>query len=293
LLTISVVNKGFNFDYFVKSRFSKIFIPYMIWTVFYLLYRAFYLHNLEEDGKLLNYFIYGKANFHLYFILTVIQFYFLFPILQKFKKGWPIIGIYILATMANIIWIRMESVSLGGGGIERFVNDKLFIMNWISFFMLGIVYAKFYYEIRELIFKYKAILSIAIGLLLIDFLLSIDLKNLESSITISNMIYIPFFIVFLNYLYEHVKKNEAILKTLTLIGNYSMGIYLVHYVAIQFVKRLPVIENIAPQSKFVGIFVLTVALSVLIVHLIGKLPYGNYIVPIPKKKASKTTNTSV
>ncbi|RIO36397.1 acyltransferase family protein, partial [Staphylococcus saprophyticus] len=47
LLTISVVNKGFNLDYFVKSRFSKIFIPYIIWTVFYLLYRAFYLHNLE------------------------------------------------------------------------------------------------------------------------------------------------------------------------------------------------------------------------------------------------------
>lgn len=187
----------------------------------------------------------------------------------------------------------MGPVSLGGGGIERFVNDKLFIMNWISFFMLGIVYAKFYNEIRELIFKYKAILSIIIGFLLIDLLLSIDLNNLQSSITISNMIYIPFFIVFLNYLYEHVKNNEIILKTLTLIGNYSMGIYLVHYVAIQFVKRLPVIENIAPQSKFVGVFILTVALSVLIVYLIGKLPYGNYIVPIPKKKATKTTNTSV
>ncbi len=72
-----------------------------------------------------------------------------------------------------------------------------------------------------------------------------------------------------------------------------MGIYLVHYVAIQFVKRLPVIESIAPKSKFVGVFILTVALSVLIVYLIGKLPYGNYIVPIPKKKAAKTTNTSV
>lgn len=290
LLTISVVNKGFNLDYFVKSRFSKIFIPYIIWTVFYLLYRAFYLHNLEDDGKLLNYFVYGKANFHLYFILTVIQFYFLFPLLQKFKKGWPIIIVYILATIANIIWIRMGPVSLGGGGVERFVNDKLFITNWISFFMLGIVYAKFYNEIRILIFKHKAILSTIIGILFIDFLLSIDLDHLQSSITVSNMIYIPFFIVFLNYLYEHVKKNHTILKTLTLIGNYSMGIYLVHYVAIQFVKRLPIIEDIVPQSKFMGVFILTVAVSVLIVYLIGKIPYGNYIVPIPKKKATQTTD---
>lgn len=289
MLTISVVNRGFNFNYFFKSRFSKIFIPYIIWTIFYLLYRAFYLHNLEEDGKLLNYFIYGKANFHLYFILTVIQFYFLFPILQKFKKGWPLIGVYILTTIANIIWIRMDPVAIGGGGVERFVNDKLFIMNWISFFMLGIVYAKFYNEIRVLIFKHKAILSIIIGILLLDFLLSIDLNNLQSSITVSNIVYIPFFIVFLNYLYEHIKQNQTILKVLTLIGNYSMGIYLVHYVAIQFVKRLPVIEDIAPQSKFMGVFILTVAVSVLIVYLIGKLPFGNYIVPIPKKKPTKTT----
>lgn len=88
-------------------------------------------------------------------------------------------------------------------------------------------------------------------------------------------------------MYEHVKKNKVVLNTLTVIGNYSMGIYLVHYVAIQFVKRLPIVENIAPQSKLVSVFIAAVALSVLLVYLIGKLPYGNYIAPIPKKKTNK------
>lgn len=287
LLTISVINRGFSLNYFMKSRFSKIFIPYIIWTIFYLLYREYFLHNLEDDGKLINYFVYGKANFHLYFILTVIQFYFLFPFVHKFKKGWPIISVFILATIVNVVWIIIQPISLGDGGIERFVNDKLFILNWISFFMLGIVYAKFYNEIKELIFKYKTLLSIIIAILFLDLLISIDLENLNSSITISNIIYIPFFIVFLNYMYEHVKKNKVVLNTLTVIGNYSMGIYLVHYVAIQFVKRLPIVENIAPQSKLVSVFIAAVALSVLLVYLIGKLPYGNYIVPIPKKKTNK------
>ncbi|KKI54264.1 hypothetical protein UF72_1040 [Staphylococcus equorum subsp. equorum] len=287
LLTISVINRGFSLNYFMKSRFSKIFIPYIIWTIFYLLYREYFLHNLEDDGKLINYFVYGKANFHLYFILTVIQFYFLFPFVHKFKKGWPIISVFILATIVNVVWIIIQPISLGGGGVERFVNDKLFILNWISFFMLGIVYAKYYNEIKELIFKYKTLLSIIIAILFIDLLISIDLENLNSSITISNIIYIPFFIVFLNYMYEYVKKNKVVLNTLTVIGNYSMGIYLVHYVAIQFVKRLPIVENIAPQSKLVSVFIAAVALSVLLVYLIGKLPYGNYIVPIPKKKTNK------
>ncbi|MEC5300212.1 MULTISPECIES: acyltransferase [Staphylococcus] len=288
LLTISVIHRGFSLNYFIKSRFSKILIPYIIWTVFYLLYRAYFLHNLEDDGKLINYFIFGKANFHLYFILTVIQFYFLFPFVHKFKKGWPILTLFVVATIANIVWIMMGPVAIDGGGLERFVNDKLFIMNWISFFILGIVYAKFYNEIKELIFRYKVLLSIIIGILFIDLLISIDLDNLHSSIHVSNIIYIPFFIIFLNYMFEYVKENKIVLRTLTLIGNYSMGVYLVHYVAIQFVKRLPIVENIDAQSKFVGVFIAAVAVSVFIVYLISKLPFGNYIVPIPKKKANKT-----
>ncbi|MCE4993610.1 acyltransferase [Staphylococcus xylosus] len=290
LLTISVVNRGFSLNYFIKSRFSKILIPYIIWTIFYLLYRAYFLHNLEDDGKLINYFIFGKANFHLYFILTVIQFYFLFPFVHKFKKGWPILILFGVATIANIVWIMLDPVSLGGGGVERFVNDKLFIMNWISFFILGIVYAKFYNEIKVLIFKYKTLFSIIIAILFIDLLISIDLDNLHSSIHVSNIVYIPFFIVFLNYIFEYVKKNKIVLRTLTLIGNYSMGVYLVHYVAIQFVKRLPLVEGIDAQSKFMGVFIAAVALSVFIVYLIGKLPFGNYIVPIPKKKVNKRLN---
>jgi len=293
LLTISVIHKGFNLNYFMKSRFSKIFIPYIIWTIFYLLYREYFLHNLEEDGKLINYFVYGKANFHLYFILTVIQFYFLFPFVHKFKKGWPLLSAFLLATFINIAWIIIQPISLGGGGIERFVNDKLFILNWISFFMFGIVYAKFYNEIKEMIFKYKSLISIIIAILFIDLLISIDLENLTSSIHISNIIYIPFFVFFLNYMYEHVKKNKIVLNTLTVIGNYSMGIYLVHYVAIQFVKRLPYVDQIPAQSKFISVFIAAIALSVLIVYLIGKLPYGNYIVPIPKKKTNKATKTKV
>ncbi|MES3703618.1 acyltransferase [Staphylococcus arlettae] len=289
LLTISVVDRGFSMSHFAKSRFTKILIPYIIWSIFYLLYRAFYLHNLEPDGELVNYFVYGKANFHLYFILTVIQFYVLFPFIHRFKKGWPLIVAFLILTVINVLWIKVQPVSLGIESLDRFVNDKMFILNWISFFMFGIVYAKFYDEIKALIFKYQKVLWVIIFILFVDLFVSIDLENLHGSAHISNLIYIPFFIVFLNYLYVWIKQDKILLKTFTLIGNYSMGIYLVHYVGIQFMKRLPVINEIAPQSKFVFIFIGAVALSVGMVWVIGKLPYGNYIVPIPKKKVTQPT----
>nr|WP_251132618.1 acyltransferase family protein [Exiguobacterium sp. s80] len=86
LLTSSVLRRGFNFHYFFKSRFTKIFLPYIIWSSIYLIYRGSIEHSLNKDLSIVSYFVYGNANFHLYFILTVIQFYFLFPILQKLKK---------------------------------------------------------------------------------------------------------------------------------------------------------------------------------------------------------------
>lgn len=45
------------------------------------------------------------------------------------------INSFISATIVNAVWIIIQPISLGGGGVERFVNDKLFILNWISFFM--------------------------------------------------------------------------------------------------------------------------------------------------------------
>ncbi len=89
LLTHSVLKRGFDLNYFAKSRFTKIFVPYIIWTTVYLYYLGVVEVNLDSNKNFISYYLFGTGNYHLYFILTVLQFYILFPFLQKIKKGFP------------------------------------------------------------------------------------------------------------------------------------------------------------------------------------------------------------
>lgn len=293
LLTASVLNRGFDLKYFIKSRFSKIFIPYLIWTTFYLLYRYFYLHNLDENISVYSYFLKGDAQYHLYFILTVIQFYIFFPLLHRVKKGVPLVGALCLSAILNLWWINKENYILQNKPLEELLNNQSFLLNWIFYFMLGIAYAKYYNEFQSFIIKYKQVLIVCIGIMFVDLIISIDINNLFTSIHSYNLIYIPLFFIFLNYIYTYIEKEPILFNTLTLIGNYSMGIYVVHVFVMYTLKRTKLFENIAETYMFTPTLISILAVSVFMVYLISKLPYGNYIVPIPKKKTKQKTKEPI
>src|SRR5699024_10280129 len=148
-------------------------------------------------------------------------------------------------------------------------------------------------EIQAIIYKYKSIFVIAITVLFLDLILSIDLKNFYNSTeNIKNIIYIPFFLVFLSYFYNFIKSDRLLFNTLTFIGNYSMGIYLVHYMIIRIVRDFSVFDGVTAGSKFMSIYLLTVVFSVTISYIISLLPYGNYLAPVPKAKKKKVIQTA-
>src|SRR5699024_8928495 len=278
LLMSSVINRGFSIKYFFKSRFTKIFIPYVIWTFVYLIFRYYYLDNFNSDTPFINYFVFGNASTHLYFIVVVLQFYLVFPLLQYLRKGPLLLMVYVISCIVNYFWVITGNVELSSAFITKFLNSRLFILNWISYFMLGIVYVNYYKEIQAIIYKYKSIFVIAITVLFLDLILSIDLKNFYNSTeNIKNIIYIPFFLVFLSYFYNFIKSDRLLFNTLTFIGNYSMGIYLVHYMIIRIVRDFSVFDGVTAGSKFMSIYLLTVVFSVTISYIISLLPYGNYL----------------
>src|SRR5699024_6615288 len=184
LLMSSVLNRGFSTKYFFKSRFVKIFIPYVIWTILYLIFRYFYLDNLNPDTSFIDYLIFGNAYHHLYFIVVVLQFYLVFPLLQYLRKGPLLIIVYVLSCLLHYYWITSGNIDFSNALIYKFVNSRLFIFNWISFFVLGLVYVNYYEEIKSVINKYKSAFIVAIILLLLDMLFTIDTKHIYTSTNI-------------------------------------------------------------------------------------------------------------
>lgn len=91
---------------FWTKRLQKIWIPYVLWSLFYYLYNQFMFHgNIRFDViyffKLL---LSGNASYHLYYMVIIVQFYLLFPLLitaaQRFpwvRQGLILIGLAIQA----------------------------------------------------------------------------------------------------------------------------------------------------------------------------------------------------
>jgi len=289
LLTSSTIRRKFDIKYFVKSRFTKIFMPYLIWTTIYLLLSAIFTNIFYAiDRPIKDYYLFGVAETHLYFILVVIQFYILFPVVHRVKKGPSLIYAYLIATIVNILWLiyGRGTFNFEIEMINTFINSRSFVLNWISFFFLGIVYAKYYSEINDLITRYQKYLYIIITILFIDLLASINLDSLFSSNTVSIIVYTPFFIIGLILFYRKIKSNQVLVHILTTIGNYSMGIYLVHIIIIMFYRKIPYVEIMGNTSTFVFSYLFVLSLSVLLVYGISKLPFATFIVPIPKKQNS-------
>lgn len=292
LLTHSVLKRGFDLNYFAKSRFTKIFVPYIIWTTVYLYYLGVVEVNLDSNKNFISYYLFGTGNYHLYFILTVLQFYILFPFLQKIKKGIPLLLTYLLFTFITILWqLNYEHISIDIPVIGTFITSRAFILNWISYFILGIIFAKYYEEINSLIKKYIKLFLSAIVVVFISFLLFIDLDHFVTSSHPAFLLYTPFFLIFLIYFYFLIRKNKLLMKTLTLIGNYSMGIYLVHPLVKWLVLKISIFDNRDSILLYGLSYIIIVGLSVLVIHLLIKIPNGNYIVPVPRKPKLKSNPT--
>lgn len=287
LLTSSTLKREFELSYFAKSRFTKILIPYILWTTLYIILRSLFSNTYYPAGTpIIKYYLLGTAEIHLYFILVVIQFYVLFPFVHKLKKGTPLIIAYVIGIIINAVWLHygQGTFTFHNETLNAFINSKAFILNWLSFFFLGIGYAKYYKEINNVVLRHKIYFKIIGIILFIDLIIKIDITHLYGSANIANIIYIPFFLALLIIFYNHIKHYMFLTQSLTVIGNYSMGIYLIHVLLIMVYRQMPYVDIVNNPSTFVVSYIVVLGLSVIAIYFISKLPFASYIVPIPSKK---------
>jgi peptidoglycan/LPS O-acetylase OafA/YrhL len=285
LLMLMVQRKGFNLGTFVKSRFSKIFIPYLIWSTIYLVYRYHVEDSLKPGMPLSDYFLYGTANFHLYFILTVLQLYVVFPVLARLKKGTLLLVATMFAMGANYFWLTSGSLTTDIAFLDRLVNSHSFLLNWIAYFMMGLTCAVYYEERQQILKRHRTILLLISGLILVDIWVSIDLNRSYTSTILANVVYIPFVLVVLNYDFQYVRRDTTAMLILQTIGPHSMGIYLIHRLVIRGIGRTDLFAYFDSASMFVCAMIVTLAASISVSYVISLLPNGNYSVPVPKRGA--------
>ena len=274
------------------KRLNKIFIPYAIWTLIYMLYSV--RHHLEAVPQstffiaFVKNLMFGKAAPQLYFIIIILQMYLLYGLLKrlidsKYEKH------LMTATFAATAFITL------GAYLFRwniFIMPKISIgyyilfPTWLFYFVFGMHFAK--YESR-----YKAFLQSArlkMGLIWLASLIALYVDSrlsntYGSSIKPTIMLY-----CFASFLFFYSIFSSSQIKEISLIrwfSEQSFFIYFSHVMLIGLIRSFFHIAGIPIQfSSILGVlllFILDTCASCLLAFIIRYLPYSKYLGCTPKK----------
>lgn len=247
----------FNPTKFYKKKATFLIIPYLLWSVGYLVFTSFVYNNpIASNGfwGVVKNILLGNAFPHLYFIFLIVQFYIIFPLLIRYLSKSMInrpfkvsacIAIFQAAILIYEFYFR-KPTSIG---IINFINIYYWksFLGWFFYFITGGIIAYNYEKFVEFIEKRIRLLLPVYILSLVLFLGEVYLNIYISqgrdyferygSIRPMNMLYGVMTFVVLIWLTRKIKdKDNSLVKLIKSFGTYSLGVYFAHPMVLEFVK---------------------------------------------------------
>ena len=244
---------------FMAKRLKRVLIPYLIWSVIYLVPQKF-------DGFIVK-LLTGSSCGIYYYIFVYIQFVILTPLIIKLVKSkYRWVG-YIITPLSTIV-LRYVLIISGNDFIGT--EYKYLFTAWFIYYYLGIILGNNLIKVKKKPAFFIALYSIFILLSFGEGLFWYNYGNVDmttSQLRLTSL-GISIIVIMLSYFYLKSEKSlrcNAVNKILLLIGDASFGIYLSHMLILKFAKLLPVWKYaIFPINS---IIILTISLLCV---LIGK-----------------------
>ena len=131
---------------FVVKKFKKIYLPYLVWVVLYYLWFISQGYFAFSGLQLLKYILNGTLAAHFYFVIIIMQFYLLLPIILKATDKFSsitVLGVTFLITAICEQFLPTIIYNLSGGKLNFIYNDRLFL-SYLFYYVFGIISAKNY-----------------------------------------------------------------------------------------------------------------------------------------------------
>lgn len=205
---------------FILSQAKKIIIPYVIFTSLFILVDYYSGENITVKSVLLN-FLTGNVISPYFFIILILQYYLLLPLLQKINniKG---LTFSIVINILYFFALYIYRINLNQDIPNLYY--ALIFPAWLFFYQYGLYSGKYGLPKKSVIWIWFLILSII--LILIESMIWFKEKHLVSfaisQLRVSSFIY-SFFLINILVSYKFFK-----IKFLSKIGLVSFGIYLTH-----------------------------------------------------------------
>jgi len=293
---------------FYKKRMLSVLPQYIIFSTFYLglsyLIAKVLATPLDFDiPHILFWYLSGECFYHLWFIVLIIEFYILYPVIVRIyhycdsrgKSPELLIGVLILSVCYNVY--TLPDVFIAGTGFPVWGVATKFI-GYLFYFMLGIIVRSKYEDLLRKPVSDMALCCLSVPLffctlvgifIAAQYHFSFDITRILAvtglywrwiAALIIPILCLVTFAFSVNIYLHIVSHKSTAFKLLEKIGHYSLGIYLVHaFILTMLVLLFARFGFTWNNWLFYPVtFCFTVTLSIFSVDLIGKLPYSKYII---------------
>lgn len=306
---------------FYRDRAREILLPYLIWSVLYILYQSVLgCTPLSHDPVwYLHRFVTGSASYHLWFVVLILQFYILLPLFTGFFRRYEdhLSTLFMMMLFLGVLylvltWVSYRMIPLYAGHITNHWISLLAvkyrdrnILFWFYYILLGGFAGLYLRKWRHAVSRYLGVIGMlwVSGLIWVSYELfsgiSNNTVNLNLSTTLKpSMTLFTFFSLMLVYSIAVYCRNTpgrltSLLKT---FGRYSWPAYLIHAMTLSWSVLLLryLTPNIGqyPLCATLLAFLVCVFLALGSSVLLSNLPGSAWLGGLPKTKKSSLHHTA-
>ena len=277
-----LLSKSESYLDFFKKRALKVFVPFLIWSVIYLVWQH---ESLDQSFLtiLKTYFIKilrGPRANHLWFFYELFGLYLFTPILRLFgqkaetKDLFYFFGIWFLLTPVANLLQEFTPVEIG---VEYY-----FLNGYIGYFIFGYLAGRLQFTRPHKLIA-AAVFLVSLIVTLTGFYL-FKLYNIKSEYLGS---YLSVNIVLLStslfVMFTKLNVSDKVYPMVSLLSRTSFGVYLAHVLVMSVFFSIPLFSSLSFMGSAIYMVpllgLLSYVLSLLLIVVLQKIPILKYIVP--------------
>lgn len=266
-------NKRYDLKTYLTKRISKTLIPFLIWSIFGLLFYVYYLNIVDLNN--LTYIFKGlfvTADLippYWFFIPLFICYFLVYPIFTRFSDNQRLFKYFILIFFISHILIYY------------FVGVRYRILGYISLTFMGFYIHKFNISKKlQNIIYILAILSLIIGLIGKTYpqIPTCELLNhYWSNASLDSLLYSLGLFTLIKYKLVKIMEHEKFKNIIFFLNDYIFGIYLIHwYILLILIKAFQITDILI---YLIICPILTIVLCVIFIYFIRQIPILKKILP--------------